>query len=69
MSPDEKEVWTLSKVDGSASIIDVATQQVSQTVNLQTRYPERLAFTPDGKLVVIIDGRSGVVLVLDAEAT
>jgi YVTN family beta-propeller protein len=66
MSPDEKEVWALTRHDGGVSIIDVATKKASQTLNLKTKDPIRLAFTPDGKRVLIADRDSGELLVLDA---
>ncbi|MGH9918041.1 MAG: YncE family protein, partial [Nitrososphaerales archaeon] len=66
MSPDEKEVWVLNRGDGSASIIEVATKKVTQTVDLKTRDPLRIAFTPDGTRVLIADGTSGDILVLNS---
>lgn len=67
MSPDEKEVWVPHRGDGGLSIIDVATKKVIQTLDLKTKNPTRLAFTPDGKRVIIASGDSqGDVLVLDA---
>lgn len=66
MSPNQKEVWVLNRGNGSTSIIDVATNKVSTTVNLHTPDPLRLTFTPDGKRVLIADGTSGDILVLDA---
>jgi YVTN family beta-propeller protein len=66
ISPDGKEVWALSRSDGSASIIDVDTKKVKETLNLKTKQPIRLGFTPDGKRVLIADYDSGELLVLDA---
>jgi len=66
LSRDEKEVWALTRGDGSLSIIDAATKKVSQTLTLSIKVPHRLQFTPDGKRVVISDGESGEVLLLDA---
>lgn len=65
MSPDEKEVWILNRADATASIIDVATKKVIQTLDLKTKDPLRVAFTPDGSRVLISDAKSGEVLVLD----
>jgi YVTN family beta-propeller protein len=65
MSPDEKEVWTLNRADGSVSIIDVDSKKVIQTVDLRTKDPMRIAFTPDGNRVLIADGKSGELLILD----
>lgn len=69
MSPDEKEVWVLNRSNGgSVSIIDVASQKLSQTLRLSgTQSPIRLAFTPDGKRVIVADGLNGTILMLDAK--
>jgi YVTN family beta-propeller protein len=65
MSPDEKEVWVLNRADGSASIVDVETRKVTQTVGLKTKDPLRITFTPDGARALISDAASGEMLVLD----
>jgi YVTN family beta-propeller protein len=65
MSPDGKELWTATWGDGGISIIDVATRKVIETLHTQTTRPIRLAFTPDGKRVLVTDAR-GDLLVLDA---
>jgi YVTN family beta-propeller protein len=76
MSPDGKEVWVLTSADrgkkdkstsgGGVSIIDVATKKVMQTLDLKSRTPVRMKFTPDGKLAVISDLETGDVMILDA---
>jgi YVTN family beta-propeller protein len=65
MSPDEKEVWALNRGSDSASIIDVATKKVTQTLNLHAGIPLRMAFTPDGKRALIVTFNGGDVLILD----
>jgi YVTN family beta-propeller protein len=66
MSPDEKEVWVLQRRGGGVSIIDVAAKKVSQTLDLNIKFPVRAQFTPDGKQIIIADFYSGAVLILDA---
>lgn len=66
MSPDEKEVWTAGRRDGTLSIIDVATKKVSQTIGLEIKDPVRLKFTPDGERVLISDMATGDMLIFDA---
>jgi DNA-binding beta-propeller fold protein YncE len=66
MSPDEKEFLVTSKRDGALSIIGVANQQVLQTLDLKSKVPMRLQFTPNGKRVVILDEFDGQVLIFDA---
>lgn len=67
MSPDEKELWVLNRSDGNATIIDTGTKKILRTLELNTKEPMRMQFTPDGKRAIIIDGTTGDVLVLDAE--
>jgi YVTN family beta-propeller protein len=66
LSPDEKEIWALTRWDGFLSIIDVASHKLTETINLKAYTPMRLAFTPDGKRVLIADNYDGQLLVLDA---
>jgi len=65
ISPDGQEVWTATRSDGSVSIINVASREVVQTLDLGMQDANRLKFTPDGR-VLIIDGEAASVVVLDA---
>ena len=65
LSPDGLEVWTATRNDGAVSIINVASKQVVQTLDLGMRDANRLKFTPDGR-VLIIDGEAASLVVLDA---
>ena len=64
LSPDEKEVWAVSEIDHTISIIDVTAKKIIQTVKVSTEAPTRLTFTPDGQRVFITDDLG--LLVLDA---
>lgn len=68
ISPDGREVWAANSRDGSVSIIDLETRNVTHTLNVRTKRSNRLKFTPDGKLVVISDIAGGELVVLDALA-
>jgi len=68
VSPDGKELWAANSHDGTVSIIDLGTRKVVQTLNLQTKFANRLKFTPDGALVLISDLGTGDLVVLDAHA-
>jgi YVTN family beta-propeller protein len=68
MAPDEKEVWTLNRGDGTASIIDVKARKVVQTLDLKTKDPLRIAFSSDSKRVLVADGKSGDLLIIDRAA-
>ncbi len=66
LSPDGREVWTATRNDGGISIIDVATKQVVQRLDLNMKDASRLRFTPDGARVLITDGEDNSLVVLDA---
>jgi YVTN family beta-propeller protein len=68
VSPDGKEVWAANSHDGTLSIIDVASRKVVQTLDLHTKFANRVKFSPDGKLVLISDLGMGDLIVLDAAA-
>ena len=61
VSPDGKEIWVANAQDGTATIIDVTSKKVSQTVPISVKGANRLKFTPDGKQVLIsgLGGRGG----------
>ena len=66
LSPDNKEIWAANSHDGTVSVIDVAKKAVVETLNIPTRFANRLKFTLDGKLVIISDLGSGDLVVVDA---
>jgi len=65
VSPDGKELWAASHQD-VVTIIDIATKKVTQTINVNTKFANRLKFTPDGKRVLISDLGNGDLVVVDA---
>jgi YVTN family beta-propeller protein len=66
VSPDGKELWTANSHDGTVSIIDLSSRRVTQTFDDHTQAVNRVKFTPDGKLVLLSDLRSGDLVILDA---
>ena len=68
VSPDGKEVWAANSHDGTLSIIDLASRKVVQTLDLHTKFANRVKFSPDGKLVLISDLGMGDLIALDAAA-
>ncbi len=51
--------------DGRISVIDVAAKKVVQTIEAGARGPNRLMFTPDGKLALVSEIGGGGLIVLD----
>lgn len=68
VSPDGKEIWVANAGDGTVSIIDAASKQVTQTLAADVSGANRLKFTPDGKLALISSLRGSDVTVIDAAA-
>ena len=66
LSPDGRELWVSHRGDGALSIIDTASEKVTQTVVIGTKMANRVKFTRDGKRVLISDPAGNQVLVLDA---
>jgi YVTN family beta-propeller protein len=65
LSPDDKEVWAANAGDGTVSIIDTATSEVTQTFDARTKHANRLKFTRDGKLALISDSATGELVIVD----
>jgi len=68
VSPDGKEVWAANSHDGTVSIIDADKKTVVKTLNVSTRFSNRLKFTPGGEYVLISDLGGRELIVLDAAA-
>jgi YVTN family beta-propeller protein len=66
VSPDGKELWAANSHDGTVSVVDVTTRTVVQTLTLNTKFANRLKFTPDGRRVLVSDLGTGDLVVLDA---
>ena len=68
VSPDGRELWAANSHDGTVSVIDVGARNVRETIPVNTKFANRLKFTPDGGRVLISDLGTGDLLVLDARA-
>jgi YVTN family beta-propeller protein len=66
VSPDGKELWAANSHDGTVSIVDLGSRRVTQTFDDHTQAVNRVKFTPDGKLVLLSDLRTGALVVFDA---
>jgi YVTN family beta-propeller protein len=65
VTPDGRQLWTVSAGDGTVSVIDLATKKLAFVVDAKAWGANRLKFTPDGKRVLISSLRSGDLLVYD----
>ncbi len=68
VSPDGRELWTANAQDGSLSIIDLASEKVTATLDAKVVSANRLKFTPDGKFVFITTLNGGGLVIYDAES-
>jgi YVTN family beta-propeller protein len=66
VSPDGRELWAANSHDGTLSVVDVGARKVLETLPLNTRFANRLKFTPNGKQVLVSDLGTGDLLILDA---
>ena len=64
VSPDGKQLWAASHQE-TVTIIDIATKKIVQTINVHTKFANRLKFTPDGRHVLISDLGTGDLIVVD----
>lgn len=62
VTPDLKQAWTVSPVDGKVYIIDVNEKKVTATIDANAQRANRLKFTPDGRLGLISAGAELVVI-------
>jgi DNA-binding beta-propeller fold protein YncE len=66
VSPDNKEVW-VGDADGKIHIIDLSVNVKRETFEAGTIGANRLAYTPDGKYVVVTQKRGKDLVVIDAK--
>lgn len=66
VSPDGREIWAANAQDGTISIIDVATKNVTDTLAANVNGANRLKFTPDGKRVFVSSLGGADLAILDA---
>jgi len=65
ISPDGKQIWVANAGDGTISIIDIASKQVTQTLAADVNSANRLKFTPDGRFALISTLRGPDLTVID----
>ncbi len=66
ISPDGRELWTADAQDGTLSVIDLQTRQVTETIDAHIVGSNRLKFTPDGKYVLISNLRGPNLVIYNA---
>jgi YVTN family beta-propeller protein len=65
-SPDEREVWVSSTSENVIAVVDNATGKITATFDSQGQSPVRVKFTPDGKRVLVVHGKSKELSVFDS---
>lgn len=66
VSPDGRQLWTAASDDGTIAVIDLASKTLVDKIDAKALGANRLAFTPDGKRVLISSLRNGDLVVYDA---
>jgi len=66
ISPDGRQLWAANAGDGSVSVIDLASKQVTATIPAGVNTANRLKFTPDGKQVFVSLLNGPEIVVVDA---
>lgn len=66
VSPDGKELWTAGAEDGIITVIDLTSKKVTASIDAKVQGANRLAFTPDGKRVLVSSLRTGDLFIYDA---
>src|SRR5579885_1611274 len=66
VSPDGRRLWAANAGDGTISVIDLASKQVTATIPAGINAANRLKFTPDGKLVFVSLLNGPEIVVVDA---
>lgn len=67
VSPDGRELWAAAP-DGTLYVIDIAARRVVATLASDLDGAHRLAFTPDGRLVMVVSVKTGALAMYDAAA-
>ncbi|WP_313455831.1 cytochrome D1 domain-containing protein [Stenotrophomonas sp.] len=65
VSPDERELWTVGP-DGTLYVVDIAAKRVVAKLVSDLDGAHRLAFTPDGRQVMVVSVKTGALVVFDA---
>jgi len=60
-----RTIWVANAVEGSISIIDFATRQVTGTIDAALTTANRLRFTPDGRYALVSREKNGNLAVVD----
>ena len=66
VSPDGKQLWAANAMDGTISILDLASKKVVQTLDANVAGANRLKFTPDGQRVFVSTLRGTDLVVFNA---
>ena len=65
VSPDGKQLWAANAMDGTISVLDLASKKVVETIDANVPSANRLKFTPDGTQVLVSTLRGNDLVVFD----
>jgi DNA-binding beta-propeller fold protein YncE len=65
VTPDGRQLWTVSAGDGSIYAIDLAAKKLAFVIDAKVLGANRLKFTPDGKRALVSSLRTGDLFVYD----
>lgn len=65
VSPDGRELWTVDP-DGTLYVIDTVARRLTATIASDLDGAHRLAFTPNGRQVMVVSVKTGTLAVFDA---
>ena len=68
VTPDGRQLWTVSAEDGTISVVDLASKKLAFVIEAKVLGANRLKFTPDGKRVLITSLRVGDLFIFDVES-
>jgi DNA-binding beta-propeller fold protein YncE len=68
VSPDGKQLWTVSAEDGKIFVIDLVSKKLAFVIEAKALGANRLKFTPDGKRALVSSLRTGDLFILDVSS-
>ncbi len=65
VTPDGKQLWTVSSEDGAIYVVDLVTKKLAFVIDAKALGANRLKFTPDGRRALVSSLRIGDLFIID----